>query len=176
MMSTSMQRPCKAFIVEGQVVLIDAEDWPRVKRYTWYISPRGYVQSGTDWLHRFVMNYDGPETIDHLHHDKLDNRKAELMVRSYSNNSRNVTWAARTKYRAMCSPAHRWQASVKVLGRNLYLGSFRTQRRAQIFAERATRDLLSGKTTIRAYKKPRYAKNARTVRVYMHVEAAKLAA
>jgi hypothetical protein len=79
----------------NQTVIIDDEDWLRVKEYTWYLSPaRGEVSPfifTLVWggkhktrklkLHSFIMQ-DTPDQTDVGHKDGnfLNNRKANLFI------------------------------------------------------------------------------------------------
>lgn len=83
-------------------VLIDKEDIPRIKLYTWhakyqkdidsyYIETNQKVSSGKFMLmlHRFIMKTNDSLTIDHINHNTLDNRKSNLRICSQGENNLN---------------------------------------------------------------------------------------
>ena len=80
--------------------LIDAEDLEKVRQYNWYIWDfRGaqYVMRSqkldrkhtTIKLHRFLMNAQPGDIVDHINRDTLDNRKSNLRITNQSVNVRN---------------------------------------------------------------------------------------
>lgn len=73
---------------------IDKEDFDKVKQYSWYEQKNGYIchkDTGKKviTLHRFVMNCPKGKIVDHIHHNKNDNRKKELRITNYSINGLN---------------------------------------------------------------------------------------
>jgi hypothetical protein len=82
-------------IIDGcHEVLIDLEDVELVSQYTWRVTSKGYIQAKTNiWLHRILMNLKGakldPVFVDHINHQKKDNRKANLRVVSTKVNNQN---------------------------------------------------------------------------------------
>lgn len=91
--------------ISGYKVLIDDEDWDRVKGYRWIIDKRSairgynYLQTkiivngrGVWWsMHRMLMNClpGDPRWVDHINHNTLDNRKCNLRYASRAENIRN---------------------------------------------------------------------------------------
>lgn len=80
--------------------LIDAEDFEKVNEHSWYIwNARGrqYVMRSqrfgrkqtTIKLHRFLMNAQPGDVVDHINRDTLDNRKCNLRITNQSVNVRN---------------------------------------------------------------------------------------
>ena len=77
--------------------IIDIEDVERCRPHKWMITEKmsntQYVKSIIDGvntgLHRFVLNYHGDKPVDHINRNGLDNRKQNLRVVSYSENSTN---------------------------------------------------------------------------------------
>lgn len=77
----------------------DLEDYKIIKQHYWIIPNRSdkYVISENKtkriYMHRFVMglgDYDKIIVVDHINHDKSDNRKKNLRICTQSENSKNV--------------------------------------------------------------------------------------
>lgn len=80
-------------------IKIDAEDYTLCHEYLWVLNREGYVVSSTTGnkervnLHRLVMGLppykEDERVIDHLNHNKHDNRKKNLKICSSSENAKN---------------------------------------------------------------------------------------
>lgn len=71
---------------------IDLDDVDRVKKHKWYlIKSTGYVHSKTAniLLHRFIMNPQDTMVVDHINHNKLDNKKSNLRICEQRQNCMN---------------------------------------------------------------------------------------
>ena len=89
----------KSFTLWGMEVKVDAEDFERVMEHDWnlsyitgyyYVSTR--IKNKTIYLSRYLMGVinNGKNTVvDHINHDTLDNRKANLRVCDRWENLRN---------------------------------------------------------------------------------------
>lgn len=64
---------------------IDIEDIDKIKQYYWYMDSQGYF-TRSDYtnglkkisLHRYLLDYDGKDFIDHINQKRYDNRKINL--------------------------------------------------------------------------------------------------
>jgi hypothetical protein len=92
---------------EGETVLIDASDYPTVKKYKWRImrqvrdgytkkyvvthiyENKGWLSPKTIYLHRLIMLPKAELVIDHINGDGLDNRRANLRIVNRSQNAFN---------------------------------------------------------------------------------------
>lgn len=75
---------------------ISDADAKRVSKYRWsqdkqtgYIYT--YIKSKKTYLHRYIMNCKTFLVVDHLNHDKTDNRQENLKVTTVQQNLRNQT-------------------------------------------------------------------------------------
>lgn len=82
----------------GKFTIVDDEDYERVKNYSWSITANGYVVSDKNingkrkniLIHRIIMVVnDSKICVDHINHDKLDNRKENLRICTKAENCRN---------------------------------------------------------------------------------------
>lgn len=117
--------------------LIDTDDYDKVKSIdsNIWIDNKGYVVYEINKkrfsLHRFIMNmdkFDGTHIIDHINRNRVDNRKANLRIVTHIENAQNcdvfinntsgvkgVSWHKRDS---------KWQASICVNRKSIYLGCF----------------------------------------------------
>lgn len=93
----------------GYTVLVDTADLPLVLQHRWYVHRSGtygykHVMTvrRTDgvktvlYLHRFLLNTPAHLHVDHINHDPLDNRRANLRNVRPVDNQLNVKKTART--------------------------------------------------------------------------------
>jgi hypothetical protein len=83
----------------GQVTLVDDEDFDSLSLFNWYISSKGYVRRNknagsrvgrtTINMARQILNAPETHQVDHINNDKLDNRKDNLRLVGNSENSQN---------------------------------------------------------------------------------------
>lgn len=79
---------------DGTEFLIDKKDYEKVSPYCWSKQKNGYIVTdspviGRVSLHRFLMNPPTGLVVDHINHDRTDNRKANLRITTVLVNSRN---------------------------------------------------------------------------------------
>lgn len=115
---------------------IDDEDFDLINEYKWYIHPRtGYARGrkknpGGKYnfisMHRLVLGIlDNPELdVDHIKHNKLDNRKSELRTCTTSQNTSNRTSYGISKYLGVCRFRNRWKTQIGHDGKKEYIGLF----------------------------------------------------
>lgn len=134
-------------LTQGQIALIDDEDYELVSQYKWYASydnktksfyartavrrPDGRRTSLS--MHRLITKLEkgNPLQVDHLKHNTLDNRKESLKIGTCQDNSRNkrkqrnntsgyigVYWQKRDK---------KWMAYIKLNNKMVYLGYFNSK-------------------------------------------------
>lgn len=120
---------------KGDEFLVDDCDWRRLSRMTWYIAG-GYVINSAlhTRMHRFLLRPKDDEIVDHINGNRLDNRRSNLRIASYSLNNHN-----RPK-RAGCTSKHigvfyrknrkKWIARIDHNHNCEWLGSFDTEEEA----------------------------------------------
>lgn len=123
----------KIKLKHGEVVLIDDDNFDELNKYKWCLNSAGYATRRLNThrsilMHRFVMNTpEGLET-DHINGNKLDNRVKNLRNVTHSQNQlhnrlpktntsgiKGVVWDKKNK---------KWQAQIKIHGKNHFLGRY----------------------------------------------------
>lgn len=120
---------------------IDKEDYDKVKKYYWHEDYFGSISTSfkdqkSIFLHRYIMNCNDENiVIDHINHNKKDNRKANLRYATSSNNSMNRIKTSKntTGYVGVVYANDRkkkWRAYITVSRKKIYLGGFYTKEEA----------------------------------------------
>lgn len=68
----------------------DLDDYDLIKNYCWWETTNGYIVSKNIALHRIIMSAGKDEIIDHINHNKLDNRKCNLRKCTRGQNNINI--------------------------------------------------------------------------------------
>lgn len=80
------------------------------------------------YLHRLITSAPADLEVDHINHNKLDNREANLRLVTRSQNISNVRLfsGASSRYKGVhwCNSHKRWVAKIKVEGRSKHIGDF----------------------------------------------------
>ena len=87
-------------IVEGfttntnSIFLIDIEDYDKIKDLCWYESKQGYIHHKDKGqqimqLHRLITGCPRDKVVDHINHNKRDNRKSNLRICTQKENCNN---------------------------------------------------------------------------------------
>lgn len=130
---------------KGEKFYFDKEDLPIIEQYTWCIDSLDRVCSSTGgkiiYLSRLVMNAPNGMDVDHIFHNRRDNRKRKLRICLHidncknnpvrSNNTSGYTgvWYSKNK--------NRWVAEIKVNKKKKHLGYFDNIEDAHIAYEKA---------------------------------------
>lgn len=81
---------------KGKYAIVDDEDYEKVSRYRWHYG-NGYAISDFGVrMHRFIMSPPQDLVVDHINHDRLDNRRSNLKICTQFENSQNRTHARAT--------------------------------------------------------------------------------
>ena len=109
--------------------IIDIEDLEKVLKYKW--TDMGHYfksQELNQYLHRFVLNYDGKDDVDHINGNKLDCRKNNLRVITHSLNASNQKLSSRNTSGVIGvsydSARKKWKSEIKVNKKRFNLGRF----------------------------------------------------
>ena len=130
------------------VAIVDRDDLPMVLKEKWYLSCYGYAVRQkrslsfpppgyrTNFLHRLVMNAQENDEIDHINHNKLDNRKVNLRFVSHQENLHNISLAKNNTSGTTGVTLYNqggflyWRARLKINKHEVSLGYFKTKEEA----------------------------------------------
>ena len=132
----------------GHVAIVDDADLPIVSTHRWKTLTVGRsryaVRNGAGGkailMHRLLLNPDPEQLVDHINHNGLDNRRANLRACTAMQNQWNrkkhhgssrfkgVHWNSREKA---------WHAQIRVGGQSSFLGYYATQEDAAAAYDRA---------------------------------------
>ena len=138
----------KAF-KEGQQFMVDGEDYIKhFKDKTCHIA-NGYVMTGTSpkkGISRIIMGVSDPKVqVDHINHDKFDNRKQNLRVVSPQQNAynKNVYKNNESGYTGvhLYKPTGKYMAYIKADGKRKHLGYYKPVEEAYTAYVRASKEL-----------------------------------
>jgi hypothetical protein len=117
-------------------VIIDDEDWVKIKKFTWYIlynkNKNRSVKcvstndrEGNIKLHKLVTGY---KLTDHINGNPLDNRKSNLRDCSHAENMRNRGLHANNssgfKGVSFHIKSNKFQVNIRIGGKPIYLGLY----------------------------------------------------
>lgn len=115
---------------------IDEIDIIRASAFSWvlhgatgYLVSRIIGENKNQYLHRFITGVEKGKYVDHINHDKLDNRSANLRICTNSQNMQNSTKkkTSRSPYKGIWynKRVRFWYAAIKLDGRTYNLGNFK---------------------------------------------------
>ena len=125
----------KVKLTKGAFSLIDDEDYEKViEAGKWCLNGKYAFNSKLGGLHRFIMGLSVGTGIrvqvDHINNNPLDNRKSNLRICTPSQNQQNrhLVKAGHSKFKgAHWDKRHEhWLGRIRVRGKVVYLGVFRT--------------------------------------------------
>jgi len=122
---------------KDRIFFFDLIDYDKIKDYTWYVNKKGYIvayltgESGkyVIMFHRLVMDCPDGMQVDHINgiSTRNDNRKYNLRNCTHTENQWNKVYK---KKGIILRPSGKWEVSLKVNGKLLYLGRYNTEEEA----------------------------------------------
>lgn len=120
---------------KGEKFIFDKEDYNKIKKYCWHVGKNGYLCAQYDnkqyLMHRIIMEEyikSSKDVVDHIQHNKLDNRKKYLRIVSYSENNMNkfklknntsgntgISWAKEKQ---------KWEVYIGINNKYIHLGRY----------------------------------------------------
>jgi len=138
-------------LTQGQVALVDDEDFERVNQYKWHTSSNSTNQTlyaarnickklgvwRLQYLHRFILNTPNGLQVDHKDHNGLNNTKANIRNVTRTENNRNGLKCRKitsSKYRGVGwhKKCNNWRAYIGIAGKHIHLGHYETELEAAL--------------------------------------------
>ncbi len=133
---------CKIPLTQGYFALVDADDYEKLSQYKWHVNRKGDMlyacrsEKGKKIkMHRQILNAPPGMHCDHINHNGLDNRKANLRLCTPQQNACNRRPLERTsKYKGVHwdSLSRKWRAEIKHNGRTIHIGFYDYEQDAAI--------------------------------------------
>lgn len=122
----------EGFTKKGEVFLFDASDYETVKRYTWYISKRGYVTTNVKRkatpMHKILLGNTKGFDVDHISGNKLDNRRCNLRICTHQQNmfNQNIRSTNTSGFIgvSLMKNTGKYEAYIHYNGKKYYLGLY----------------------------------------------------
>lgn len=140
---------------QGKVAIVDAADFDVLAQFKWHAHKCGANFCGARGIstkngkrsillmHRAIMSAPQGVSVDHINHDPLDNRRANLRLCTHSENCKNRTSHkdATSQYVGVCWYARRgkWMARLHNNGKAVFLGYFQSEKDAAVAYDTAAR-------------------------------------
>jgi len=126
------------YTLKGEEFYFDLEDYDKIKDYCWGIVDGGYLKARIGnknvLIHRYLLDPDRNMVIDHINHNKLDNRKENLRICTNRENCMNQDKSKNNKsgYKGVYynKLSNKWESSIKIHGKSIYLGIFSNKEEA----------------------------------------------
>lgn len=129
----------------GFSTIVDDEDFEELSKHKWQYNSIGYAvrtvalddKTRTSlYMHVAIMGkIDGLE-IDHINGNKLYNRRENLrhVTREQNNQNRKPNKNASSKYKGVCwhKNNQKWGSQIKINGKCIYLGSYKSEEDAAL--------------------------------------------
>lgn len=98
----------------------------------WHVNSLGYCvrseypSNSKIYMHRIIMNPPEDMVVDHINHNRHDNRRENLRVITKQQNHWNQSGVK--GYR---KKRNKFEVSIKVNNKNIYIGTFNTEKEAR---------------------------------------------
>ena len=126
---------CTLIIIKSKgkeyVCFIDPEDYCLVRHYHWKLHSNGYavttIKGKAVLMHRLIMGVDDPSIqVDHIKHEKLDNRKQMLRLCDAAENRRNSQkhMTASSHFKGVYDDNGKWHVQIFINGKVKNIGRY----------------------------------------------------
>ena len=132
-------------LTQGKYAIVDPDDYVWLSKYRWYAARAGntYYAIRGQWskiqrrrltisMHRLIIDVPDDMFVDHINHNGLDNRKANLRPATPADNARHARYPkinTSSKYRGVWynKQTKKWRASIRVNRKRKHLGYFHNE-------------------------------------------------
>lgn len=112
--------------------LVDNEDYQLIKLHNWHVSSQGYAVRYSNrkciFMHREILGlkYGDKLEVDHINHNKVDNRRCNIRICNRSINSHNK----KTENVWKRKDTGKWTTQITINYKVINLGCFKTKKEA----------------------------------------------
>lgn len=114
----------------GDLILADAVDLPLLEGHSWFVHGGGYAYAKIGGrhvrMHRLLLGVGADRVVDHINHNRLDNRRANLRACTPGENCRNSVRADGGVVGIGRTTDGRYFARIAVDGKRYWLGCFKS--------------------------------------------------
>lgn len=102
----------------------------KAKDIVWFASGTNYVTGRVNGdivtLHRFLLDAKEDEIVDHINHDKFDNRDENIRICTRSQNAMNTKEPTTNKsgFKGVSKHRGKWRAYITINKKQIHLGMF----------------------------------------------------
>lgn len=131
---------------QGNEFYFDKTHLEKIEGHCWFTDDKGYVRAKINYkkvlLHRFLMLPPDTMVIDHINHNPMDNRKINLRICTRQQNQcnqkkQNKNTSSIFKGVFFDKDRDKWQSTIKVNSRSIFLGRFDTEEEASTEYDKA---------------------------------------
>lgn len=139
-------------LTQGQIAIVDDEDYEELSQFKWYAQKRGqtylaartYYENGKkkfEYMHRRIVRAPDGLVVDHINGNGLDNRRSNLRICTRAENNRNIHRHLSRKRAKVVSRfkgvywderSKKWTAQIRVNRRQIWLGMFEDEIQAAL--------------------------------------------
>lgn len=120
-------------LTQGKFALVDEADFECVSKFNWSVGAQKYAgrRDGEKYifLHRFLLGAQAGETVDHINHDGMDDRRSNLRAATKTQQMQNRHKQTRntsgSKGVWFDKRQNIWVAEIRVLKNKVNLGRFK---------------------------------------------------
>jgi len=124
---------------------VDLDDYERLRKYEWYAakSNKGFYARGcvtdsktakarTIYMHQKILEVPKGMVVDHINHDKMDDRRANLRAATRAQNVRNrkkFSNSNGSKYKGIYfrKKSRKWEVMITFERKKIHLGCFKDE-------------------------------------------------
>jgi hypothetical protein len=129
-------------LTQGKYAIVDPEDYEKLAKYKWYAKKndrRFYagrtVKRKDVQMHHAILKPPEGKFIDHINHNGLDNRKANLRFATRQQNGWNKykqegNYSSQYKGVERVKSENKWRARITCNGRVIFIGYFKDEKAA----------------------------------------------
>lgn len=147
-------------LTQGKYAIVDPEDYEKLARYRWhalkierlfyavrqYKAKQGRSKYESVRMHQEIMGAAEGKVIDHINHNGLDNRKANLRFATVQQNTRNQrksrgNYSSQYKGVAWSKSRKKWWTRITLNGRVIFVGHFNDEKAAAMAYDAKAKEL-----------------------------------